>query len=73
MRMLFKISALLLTLGLGTNTQAKTNQKVLIVVTSHDKLGNTSKKTGFWLPELTHPYYELIKAGIKVDIASPQG
>ncbi|WP_199177503.1 type 1 glutamine amidotransferase domain-containing protein [Halobacteriovorax sp. DA5] len=73
MRMLFKISALLLTLGLGTNTLAKTNQRVLIVVTSHDKLGNTGKKTGFWLPELTHPYYELIKAGIKVDIASPQG
>jgi len=32
------------------------SEKILIVLTSHTELGNTGKKTGFWLPELTHPY-----------------
>ena len=48
-------------------------EKILIVLTSHNKLGNTDRKTGFWLPELTHPYYEFIKAGYTVDIASIEG
>ena len=48
-------------------------EKVLIVLTSHTELGNTGKKTGFWLPELTHPYYEFIEAGYTVDIASTEG
>lgn len=52
---------------------AKPSKTVLLVLTSHDKLGDTGMKTGFWLPELTHPYYELIKAGFNVDIASPKG
>ena len=47
--------------------------KVLIVLTSNADLGETGKRTGFWLPELTHPYYEFIDAGFKVDIASPKG
>lgn len=49
------------------------NEKILIVLTSHTELGNTGKKTGFWLPELTHPYYEFINAGYTVDIASIEG
>ncbi|MCG9761581.1 type 1 glutamine amidotransferase domain-containing protein [Pseudoalteromonas sp. Isolate6] len=54
---------------------AKTSDdhRVLIVLTSHDQLGDTGRKTGFWLPELTHPYYRLKKANIKVDIASIKG
>ena len=48
-------------------------ERVLIVLTSHSELGNTGKKTGFWLPELTHPYYEFKNAGYHVDIASPEG
>jgi putative intracellular protease/amidase len=48
-------------------------EKILIVLTSHTELGNTGKKTGFWLPELTHPYYEFTKAGYSVDIASIDG
>lgn len=52
---------------------AATKDKILIVLTSHTKLGNTGKKTGFWLPELTHPYYEFTKAGYTVDIASIAG
>jgi len=48
-------------------------EKILIVLTSHTELGNTGKKTGFWLPELTHPYYEFTKAGYSVDVASIEG
>lgn len=48
-------------------------KKALVVVTSHDRLGDTGKPTGYYLPEVTHPYYALREAGIAVDIASPQG
>ncbi|MEL4375122.1 type 1 glutamine amidotransferase domain-containing protein [Brucella cytisi] len=47
--------------------------KVLMVLTSHDRLGNTGKKTGFWLEELAAPYYVLKDAGIEVTLASPKG
>lgn len=46
---------------------------VLFVVTSHDKLGSTGKKTGAFLSEITHPYEEFIKLGYNIDIASPKG
>lgn len=47
--------------------------KVLIVVTSHGQLGNTGKPTGYYLPEVAHPYTALVKRGFSVDIASPKG
>ena len=47
--------------------------KVLIVLTSHEQLGDTGKKTGFWLEEFASPYYHLIDAGVQVTIASPLG
>ena len=47
--------------------------KVLIVVTSHATLGTTGKPTGYYLPEVSHPYAALVEQGITVDIASPQG
>lgn len=47
--------------------------KVLIVLTSHDKLGDTGKKTGFWLEELAAPYYLFKDAGAEIVIASPKG
>src|SRR5215216_6465547 len=47
--------------------------KILIVLTSHDQLGNTGKKTGFWLEEFTTPYYILKDAGAEVALASPKG
>ena len=47
--------------------------KVLIVVTSHDLLGNTGKLTGYYLSEVSHPYAELTKAGIEVEFASIKG
>jgi putative intracellular protease/amidase len=46
---------------------------VLMVITSHDKLGNTGEKTGFWLEEFAAPYYQLIDAGFSVTLASPLG
>ncbi|WP_180179494.1 type 1 glutamine amidotransferase domain-containing protein [Acinetobacter sp. YH12041] len=47
--------------------------KILIVLTSHDQLGETGKKTGFWLEELAAPYYTFIDAGADVTLASPAG
>lgn len=47
--------------------------KILMVLTSHDKLGATGKKTGFWLEEFAAPYYHFIDAGADVTFASPLG
>jgi putative intracellular protease/amidase len=47
--------------------------KVLIVITSHDQLGNTGRKTGFWLEELAAPYYAFKDAGVEITLASPNG
>ena len=47
--------------------------KVLIVLTSHSELGNTGKKTGFWIEEFAAPYYVLSDAGATITIASPKG
>ncbi|EJN04329.1 type 1 glutamine amidotransferase domain-containing protein [Phyllobacterium sp. YR531] len=47
--------------------------KILIVLTSHDKLGNTGKKTGFWLEEFAAPYYTFLDAGAEITVASPKG
>ncbi|HDR8982643.1 type 1 glutamine amidotransferase domain-containing protein [Burkholderia vietnamiensis] len=47
--------------------------KVLIVLTSHDTLGNTGEKTGFWLEELAAPYYVLKDAGVEITLASVKG
>jgi putative intracellular protease/amidase len=47
--------------------------KILMVLTSHDKLGNTGRKTGFWLEEFAAPYYTFLDAGAAVTLASPKG
>jgi len=47
--------------------------KILMVLTSHDKLGDTGEKTGFWLEEFAAPYYVLKDAGADVVLASPKG
>ncbi|MEX0622296.1 MAG: type 1 glutamine amidotransferase domain-containing protein [Saccharospirillum sp.] len=47
--------------------------KILIVLTSHDKLGDTDNKTGFWLEEFAAPYYVFKDAGAQVTLASPKG
>ena len=47
--------------------------KILMVLTSHDELGNTGRKTGFWLEELAAPYYTFKNAGAEITLASPKG
>jgi putative intracellular protease/amidase len=47
--------------------------KILMVLTSHDQLGNTGKKTGFWLEEFAAPYYVFRDAGAQLTLASPKG
>jgi putative intracellular protease/amidase len=47
--------------------------KILMVLTSHDQLGKTGKKTGFWLEEFATPYYVFLDAGAEIVLASPKG
>lgn len=47
--------------------------KILFVLTSHDQLGNTGHKTGFWIEEFAAPYYTLLDAQASITIASPKG
>jgi putative intracellular protease/amidase len=47
--------------------------KILMVVTSHDQLGNTGRKTGFWLEEFAAPYFVFRDAGVQLTLASPKG
>jgi putative intracellular protease/amidase len=47
--------------------------KILMVLTSHDKLGETGEKTGFWLEEFAAPYYAFKDAGVEITLASPLG
>ncbi len=47
--------------------------KILMVVTSHDKLGATGRKTGFWLEEFAAPYYAFKDAGAEITVVSPLG
>ncbi|MBH3460358.1 type 1 glutamine amidotransferase domain-containing protein [Pseudomonas putida] len=48
-------------------------KKILMVLTSHDQLGDTGKKTGFWLEEFAAPYYVFSDAGAQITLASPKG
>ncbi len=47
--------------------------KILMILTSHDTLGDTGRKTGFWLEELAAPYYIFKDAGAEITLASPKG
>src|ERR1700685_1516050 len=47
--------------------------KILMVLTSHDVLGNTGRKTGFWLEEFAAPYFVFRDAGVDLTLASPKG
>jgi len=47
--------------------------KILMVLTSHNELGNTGEKTGFWLEEFAAPYYTFLDAGAELVLASPMG
>jgi putative intracellular protease/amidase len=47
--------------------------KILVVLTSHDQLGDTGRKTGFWLEEFAAPYFVFKDAGVEMTLASPRG
>ncbi|WP_396634446.1 type 1 glutamine amidotransferase domain-containing protein [Maribacter sp. R86514] len=47
--------------------------KILFVLTSHDELGDTGKKTGFWIEEFAAPYYALLDKGAEITVATPKG
>src|SRR5262249_22921628 len=49
------------------------NMKILMVLTSHDQLGNTGRKTGLWLEEFAAPYFVFRDAGVTLTLASPKG
>lgn len=60
----------------GTFAQAKKEKsmkKILFVVTSHDKKGNTGQPTGYYLSEVAHPWDVLVQAGYEIDFVSPKG
>lgn len=59
--------------AVAQKSNKKEMKKVLFVVTSNDKLGNTGEKTGFWSEEFAAPYYELLDQGVEITIASPLG
>lgn len=70
---LFAILVLTVSCISATAQNKKGMKKVLFVVTSHDKLGNTGEKTGFWTEEFAAPYYELLDKGVHIDVATPLG
>lgn len=55
------------------NIKNKKDMNILFVLTSHDKLGDTGKKTGFWVEEFANPYYTLLDKGANITIATPKG
>lgn len=64
------------TIGLAQSQTKKSKnmkKKILFVVTSHDKKGNTGEETGYYLGEVSHPWEVLHKAGYEIDFVSPQG
>jgi putative intracellular protease/amidase len=66
--------ALFLLVGSVIHAQVKNRKmKILIVLTSHDKLGDTGHKTGFWIEEFANPYYQLLDSGADITLASPKG
>jgi putative intracellular protease/amidase len=56
-----------------TKNIRRKNMKILMVLTSHDQLGNTGRKTGFWLEKFAAPYFVFRDAGVQLTLASPKG
>src|SRR5206468_6126457 len=53
--------------------QRRPNMKILMVLTSHDRLGDTGRTTGFWLEEFAAPFFVFRDAGVQLTLASPKG
>tara|TARA_R110000787_G_scaffold108621_1_gene217016 strand:+ start:11612 stop:12418 length:807 start_codon:yes stop_codon:yes gene_type:complete len=56
-----------------TTLKTEKEMNILFVLTSHDQLGDTGKKTGFWVEEFANPYYSLLDKGATITIATPKG
>jgi putative intracellular protease/amidase len=65
--------AFLFALALIRRADGDMNVNILMILTSHDKLGDTGEKTGFWLEEFAGPYYVFEDAGAMITLASPKG
>lgn len=72
-RMQWLIPALLVAATFLSQAAYARKQRILFVLTSHDQLGNTGKKTGFWIEEFATPYYFFKDKGIEVVVATPRG
>ena len=70
---LFRPLTLFILLSLLSAAALADPKVILMVLTSHDQLGNTGKSTGFYLTEVTHPYKIFVDAGYRVEFASPRG
>ena len=57
----------------SSNQNSSKKMKVLFVLTSHDQLGDTGNKTGFWVEEFANPYYTLLDKGVEITVATPKG
>lgn len=57
----------------NSDTKKKRKMKILFVLTSHDELGDTGEKTGFWVEEFAGPYYTLKDKGVDITLATPKG
>ena len=68
--MLFALTSLALDHG---ENQEGQQARALVVLTSHNTMGDSGEATGFWMAELTHPYFALLEAGIHVDIVTIAG
>jgi len=69
----FTLAVLAIFSFLTLTAQSERKRKILFVLTSHDQLGNTGKKTGFWMEEFATPYYYFIDKNIEVVVATPKG
>ncbi|HMG90567.1 MAG TPA: type 1 glutamine amidotransferase domain-containing protein [Chryseolinea sp.] len=69
----FTLAALAIFNFLSLTAQPERKRKILFVLTSHDQLGSTGKKTGFWIEEFATPYYYFVDKNIDVVVATPKG
>lgn len=71
--LIIALTAALSAFGIAAKTQTTRKEKILFVLTSHNKLGNTGKPTGFWIEEFATPYYYFTDRGYEVIVATPNG
>lgn len=71
--LILALTAALSLFSIAVKAQVTKKEKILFVLTSHNKLGNTGKPTGFWIEEFATPYYYFTDKGYEVIVATPNG